>query len=154
MLPARTANGTPAACCPNFTKYGAGALTSSKYFGKNGLDALRAMLNHADHYGLKWVVVRDSYYDPLLAFAGWRPVDRLEDNTITVWGKDGVPPFQPVNAPQMPPHWQGLMWGILPFGSSILAILVVMIPTKRRDEEVAEESYPEEESLVPGRMAS
>jgi hypothetical protein len=139
---------------PELQKYGAGALTSSKYFGENGLDALRAMLNHADHYGLKWVVVRDSYYDPLLAFAGWRPVDRLEDNTITVWGKDGVPPFQPVNAPQIPPHWQGLMWGILPFGSSILAILVVMIPAKRRDEEVAEESYPEEESLVSGRLAS
>jgi hypothetical protein len=138
---------------PELTKYGAGMLTASKYFGENGLDALRAMLNHADHYGLKWVIVRDSYYDPLLVFAGWRPVDRLEDNTIIIWGKDGVPPFQPVNAPQMPPHWQGLMWGILPFGSSILAILVMLIPS-RREEEVAEEDYPEKERLVPGRLAS
>jgi hypothetical protein len=139
---------------PELQKYGAGALTSSKYFGESGLDALRAILNHADHYGLKWVIVRDNYYDPLLAFGGWRPVDRLEDNTITVWGKDGVPPFQPVNSPQIPPHWQGLMWGILPFGSSILAILVVLIPAKRREEEIAEEGYPEDESLVPGRLAS
>ena len=95
---------------------------------------------HADHYGLKWVFVRDHYYDPLLSFAGWRPVDNLEDKTITVWSKDGVPPATPVNAPQMPPHWQGLMWGILPFGSSILAILVVLIPEKRRQEVRAE--YP------------
>jgi hypothetical protein len=77
---------------PELTRYGAGALTSSKYFGEAGLDALRAMLMHADHYGLKWVFVRDHYYDPLLSFAGWRQVDSLEDKTITVWSKDGVPP--------------------------------------------------------------
>ena len=80
---------------PELTRYGAGALTSSKYFGADGLDALRAILNHADHYGLKWVFVRDDYYDPLLAFAGWRPVDWLNDKTITVWAKDGVPPSSP-----------------------------------------------------------
>ena len=76
--------------------------------------------------------VRDRYYDPLLSFAGWRQVDSLEDKTITVWSKDGVPPATPVNAPQIPARWQGLMWGILPFGSSILAILVILIPDKRR----------------------
>jgi len=139
---------------PELTRYGAGALTSAKFFGEAGLDSLRAMLTHADHYGLKWVFVRDSYYDPLLSFAGWRPIDRLEDNTITIWAKDGVPPYQPVNAPQMPPHWQGILWGILPFGSSILAILVVLIPSKRRQEIEAVYAYPEDESLVPGRLAS
>ena len=41
---------------PELTRYGAGSLTSSKYFGKPGLDALRAMLQHADRYGLKWVI--------------------------------------------------------------------------------------------------
>jgi hypothetical protein len=139
---------------PELTKYGAGTLTSSKFFGEAGLDALRAILNHADHYGLKWVLVRDHYYDPLLAFAGWRPVDTLEDNTITIWAKDGIPPFQPVNAPQIPPRWQGLMWGILPFGSSILAILVVLIPERRREELAADEPYSSDETLVPGRLAS
>jgi hypothetical protein len=137
---------------PELTANGAGALTSSKYFGAAGLNALRAILNHADHYGLKWVFVRDHYYDPLLAFAGWRPVDSLEDNTIAVWGKDGVPPFQPVNTP--PPHWQGMMWGILPFGSSILAILVLLIPERRRAEVAEEVPYTTDETLVPGRLAS
>jgi hypothetical protein len=139
---------------PELTRYGAGALTSSKYFGKPGLDALRAMLTHADHYGLKWVIVRDRYYDPLLSFAGWRQVDNLEDKTITVWSKDGVPPAMPVNASQMPPHWQGLMWGILPFGSSILAILVILIPEKRRHERRASHPFPSNESLVQGRKVS
>lgn len=138
---------------PELTKHGAGALTSSKYFGENGLDALRAMLNHANHYGLKWIFVRDHYYDPLLAFAGWRPVDSLEQNTITIWSKDGVPPATQLNAPQMPPHWQGIMWGILPFGSSILAILVLLIPSERREEREDEVPY-DDETLVPGRMAS
>jgi hypothetical protein len=139
---------------PELTHYGAGALTSSKYFGEPGLDALRAMLMHADHYGLKWVFVRDHYYDPLLSFAGWRPVDNLEDKTITVWSKDGVPPAMPVNAPQIPPHWQGLMWGILPFGSSILAILVILLPEKRRRERGTDPYLVSEENLAQERLVS
>ena len=139
---------------PELTSFGAGALTSSKYFGEPGLDALRAMLTHAEYYGLKWVFVRDHYYDPLLAFAGWRPVDSLEDKTITVWSKDGVPPAVPINAPQMPSHWQGMMWGILPFGSSLLAILVILIPEKTLYESRAKQPLVSDADLVQGRLAS
>jgi hypothetical protein len=139
---------------PELTSHGGGSLTSSKYFGKQGLDALRDILQHADRYGLKWVIVRDPYYDPLLSFAGWRPVDSLEYKTITIWSKDGVPPAVPVNAPQVPPHWQGVMWGIFPFGSSILAILVVLIPQKRRLEYGTDVAVSSEENLVAGRIAS
>ncbi len=139
---------------PELTRNGAGSLSSSKYFGQAGLDALRAILRHADGYGLKWIFVRDPYYDPLLRFAGWRQVDELENQTITVWGKDGVPPAMPVNAPQIPPHWQGIMWGTLPFGSSILAILVVLIPVKRRREDEGESSFDRHENLVRGELVS
>jgi len=139
---------------PELTRYGAGALTSSKYFGQQGLDSLRAMLTRADFYGLKWVFVRDHYYDPLLSFAGWHPVDTLEDKTITIWSKDGVPPALPINAPQMPPHWQGMMWGILPFGSSLLAILLVLIPEKRTVERLANRDVPAESDLLQGRLVS
>jgi hypothetical protein len=139
---------------PELTRYGGGTLTSSKYFGTAGLDALRAMLMHADHYGLKWVFVRDRYYDSLLTFAGWRPVDHLDDDTITVWSKDGVPPAQPLNAPQMPPHWQGLMWGIFPFGSSIVALLVLLIPEKRRQPVEARYPAMRDGELGLGRMVS
>lgn len=139
---------------PELTRYGGGSLTSSKYFGTAGLDSLRAMLDHADHYGLKWVFVRDKYYDSLLAFAGWRPVDSLEDDTIVIWSKDGVPPALPVNAPQIPPHWQGVMWGIFPVGSSLLAILVLLIPEKRRLQATIKYPITTDRNLAPGRMAS
>ena len=138
---------------PELTKFGGAALTSSKYFAKPGLDSLRAMLDHADRYGLKWVIVRDPYYDPLLYFAGWRQVDTLEDKTITIWSKDGVPPAVPMNLDQIPPRWQGLMWGTLPFGSSLLAILVVFIPEKRRRTLREQETVDAHESLVAGRMS-
>jgi hypothetical protein len=139
---------------PELTSFGAGAITSSKYFGEPGLDALRAMLAHAEYYGLKWVFVRDHYYDPLLAFSGWRPIDSLENKTITVWSKDGVPPALPINAPQMPSHWQGMMWGILPFGSSLLAILVVLIPEKKLRERRAAQPLVTDADFAQGRLAS
>ncbi len=139
---------------PELTSHGGATLTNSKYQGKAGMDALRAILQHADHYGLKWVIVRDSYYDPLLSFAGWRPVDNLEDKTIMIWSKDGAPPATPMNAPQMPPHWQGLLWGTLPFGSSILAILVLLIPQRKRLERQDDAEFATDENLVGGRVAS
>ena len=69
------------------------------------------MLQHADRYGLKWVIVRDPYYDPLLDFAGWRQVDELDDKTITIWSKDGVPPAtadeRGANASSLARHYCG-----------------------------------------------
>ena len=139
---------------PELTRYGGAELTSSKYFGVAGLESLRAMLRHANRYGLKWIFVKDPYYNPLVSFAGWRQVDSLNDKTITVWGKDGVPPASPMNAAQMPPRWQGIMWGTLPFGSSIFAILVLLIPDRKRrglpgeyESETFEESSPERLAL-------
>jgi len=139
---------------PELTQHGAGALTSSKYFGKPGLDALSAILNHAGTYGLKWVFVRDPYYEPLLVFGGWRKVDDLEDKTITVWSKEDVSPALPVNAPQIPPRWQGLMWGIFPIGSSILAMLLVLIPERRWHRRRVVEPSAADENLVLERLAS
>jgi hypothetical protein len=142
---------------PELTAYGGGALTDAKYFGTGGLDSLRAMLHHADHYGLKWVIVRDPYYEPLLVFAGWREVDALNDKTITIWAKDGVPPAVAMNTAQMPPAWQGLLWGMLPIGSSILAILVMFIPDKRRRglrEDDATVTPISSELPAEGRMVS
>jgi hypothetical protein len=139
---------------PELMRFGGGPLTSAKYFGAAGLDSLRAIMMHADRYGLKWVFVHDQSYDPLLYFAGWRPVDSLDDNTIAVWSKDGVPPATPVNAPQMPPRWQGMLWGTLPFGSSLFAILVIFIPEKRRREMRVARDLAENENLVQGRLVS
>jgi hypothetical protein len=142
---------------PELTEHGAGALTSSKYFGKSGLDALSAVLQHADRYGLKWVLVRDPYYEPLLVFSGWRRVDELQDRTIAVWAKDDVPPATPIDSPQRPEKWEGILWGILPIGSSVLAMALVLIPNRRRVEETIvppSEVMEEQRDLVMGRSIS
>jgi hypothetical protein len=139
---------------PELTKYGGASLTQAKYFGTAGLESLRAIMMHADKYGLKWIFSTDPYYDPLLSLAGWRPVDYLDDKTITVWAKDGVPPATPVNVAQRPPRWQGLIWGTLPFGSSILAILVFLIPERRRRKEIATEYPVAEDEVGTQRVAS
>jgi hypothetical protein len=139
---------------PELTQFGGGALTSSKYFGRSGLDALSAMLHHADRYGLKWVFVRDPYYEPLLVFAGWRRVDDLEGKTITIWSREDVAPALPVNALQIPPRWQGLLWGILPIGISILAMLLVLIPERQSLRHRVVEPATAGENLVRGRVAS
>jgi hypothetical protein len=84
-------------------------------------------------------------------------VDSLDDKTIIVWGKDGVPPAVPLNAPQIPPHWQGVMWGIFPFGSGLLAIAVlILLRDKKRDEDEMGRTIDVEsdESVLQGRLVS
>jgi hypothetical protein len=46
------------------------------------------------------------------------------------------------------------MWGIFPFGSSILAILVCLIPSRQQFEYGSDAPVSTEENLVAGRMAS
>jgi hypothetical protein len=138
---------------PELTKFGGGSLDNSKYFGSGGLEALQAVLRHANRYGLKWIFVRDPYYYPLLDFAGWREVDQLDFGRITIWSKEGVPPAHPMVFGVKPPAWQGIMWGILPVGSSILAILVLLIPDDKR-RRLDSDKTTEEGTFVEERMAS
>ena len=79
---------------PELTHYGSAQLTNSKFFGTAGMESLRAMLMHANHYGLKYIFVHDPYYEPLLAFAGWRKIETYDSGSIGVWSKDDVPPAQ------------------------------------------------------------
>ncbi len=119
---------------PEMTAYGAAQLHNSKYFGTPGMEALRAVLKHADQYGLRYIFVRDRYYDPLLAFAGWRRAETYDDGLVTLWTKDDVPPARPLDfGGWVPPRWQGIMWGILPIGTSFLSFAIVMfLPDRRR----------------------
>ncbi len=118
---------------PEMTEYGAAQLSNSKYFGAAGMESLRAMLKHANRYGLKYIFVRDKYYEPLLAFAGWRQTEIYDNGLVSLWTKEDVPPAHPMEFGDVPPPWQGIMWGICPIGSSILAIfLVLALPERRR----------------------
>jgi len=118
---------------PEFTHYGTAQLTSAKYFGTAGMEALRMMLRHASHYGLKYIFIHDPYYEPLVNFAGWRKVESYDSGTITVWSKEDIPPARPIPSDAMPSAMEGLLWGTLPLASSILAILfALMIPDRMR----------------------
>jgi 6-pyruvoyl-tetrahydropterin synthase related domain len=118
---------------PEMTQYGSAQLTNSKYYGTNGMESLRAVLKHADQYGLKWIFVRDPFYEPLLAFAGWRKQEVYDRGNVTLWVKDGIPPAHKTSYGTPPSRLEGILWGTLPIGSSILAlVLVLALPDRKR----------------------
>ena len=124
---------------PEFTHYGTAQLTSAKYFGTAGMEALRMMLRHATHYGLKYIFVHDPYYEPLVSFAGWKQVESYDHGSITVWSREDIPPARPIPSDAMPTALEGLLWGTLPLASSLLAILFAfLLPdrTRMRTEEI------------------
>lgn len=133
---------------PEMTHYGAAQLTSAKFFGAAGMDSLRAMLQHGNHYGLKFIFVHDPFYDPLLVFGGWRPVESYDSGSITVWSKDDAPPARPVPTDAMPTPLEGLIWGTLPIGSSVLAILFLLF-LKERKRAVAVIPISQENTQAP-----
>jgi hypothetical protein len=139
---------------PELTTYGAGQLYNSKYYGTAGMEALRAILKHADQYGLRYIFVRDRYYEPLLAFAGWRQSEIYDNGATTLWTKDDVPPAKPIDfGNAVPPVWEGVMWGLVPVGSSLFALFFVMLPERRKYAETLEfpTSEPSEISLREAR---
>ena len=111
---------------PEMTHYGSAQLTNAKFYGSAGMASLRAMLEHANRYGLKYIFVHDPYYEPLLTFAGWRKTETFDNGEITAWSKDDVPPAHRIVSDAIPPAWMGLIWGTLPIGVSILAIFLVL----------------------------
>ncbi|MGD0215286.1 MAG: 6-pyruvoyl-tetrahydropterin synthase-related protein [Terriglobales bacterium] len=131
---------------PEMTRYGAAQLTSAKYFGVAGMDSLRAMLQHANHYGLKFIFVHDPFYEPLLVFGGWRQIESYDSGSITVWSKDDAPPARAIPSDAVPAPWEGLMWGLLPIGSSVLAILFLFLlfePRRVQEEVTVPREAPE-----------
>ena len=124
---------------PELTSYGGAQLNSAKYFGTAGMNSLLAILKHADEYGLRFIFVRDRWYDPLLSFAGWRPTEEYENGLITLWSKDDVPPAKPVviDPKAIPTKLEGILWGILPVGSSILAIVLILLLPERSESHAA-----------------
>jgi hypothetical protein len=118
---------------PEMTHYGSAQLTNAKFYGSAGMASLRAMLEHANRYGLKYIFVHDPYYEPLLTFVGWRKIEVFGNGDITAWSKEDVPPAHRIETNVMPPAWEGLMWGILPIGVSFLAIfLELFLPDDRQ----------------------
>jgi hypothetical protein len=117
---------------PEMTRYGSAQLTNAKFYGTAGMASLRAMLGHANRYGLKYVFVHDSYYEPLLTFVGFRKIETFDNGQVTAWSKDDVPPAHRIESNAMPAPWEGWLWGIVPLGVSFLAIfLELLLPASR-----------------------
>ncbi|HET6179010.1 MAG TPA: hypothetical protein VFE61_18925 [Candidatus Sulfotelmatobacter sp.] len=130
---------------PEMTQYGSAQLTNAKFFGSAGMASLRAMLEHANRYGLKYIFVHDSYYEPLLTFVGWRKTETFNNGEITAWTKDDVPPAHRIDSDAIPPAWMGLLWGTLPIGVSVLAMfLELFLPARPGVRRVIESPVPVE----------
>jgi hypothetical protein len=131
---------------PEMTQYGSAQLTNAKFYGSAGMASLRAMLEHANRYGLRYIFVHDSYYEPLLTFVGWRKTETFDNGEITAWSKDDVPPAHRIDSDAIPPAWMGLMWGTFPVGVSVGAMfLVLFLPASQRVRRVVESPVAIEE---------
>ena len=96
---------------PEMTEYGSGQLTNAKFWGSAGMASLRAMLEHANRYGLKFIFVHDPYYEPLLTFVGWRKIETFNDGDITAWAQEDVPPAHKIESNAMPARLAGFALG-------------------------------------------
>jgi hypothetical protein len=90
------------------------------------------VLKHANQYGLKYIFVRDRYYEPLLAFAGWRELESYDNGNVTLWGKEDVPAARWAEPSAQVPALQRTLWGTLPIGISLLALFSMFIFAGRR----------------------
>jgi len=136
---------------PEFTHYGTAQLTSAKFFGTAGMEALRMMLRHASHYGLKYIFIHDPFYEPLVSFAGWQKVESYDSGSITVWSREDIPPARAIPSDAMPSTLDGILWGTLPIACSLLAILLaILVPdrARRRREVPAPSPSPDPEHAL------
>ena len=127
---------------PELEPFGGMRLDSARQYGANGMEALRAVLKHANQYGLKYVFVRDRYYEPLLAFAGWRQIESYDNGNITLWSKEDVPAARWSEPSAQVPIWQRTLWGTLPIGISLLTILTLFFWRDRRDPVAVSTDHP------------
>ncbi|MEO6119049.1 MAG: hypothetical protein ABIP12_00045 [Terriglobales bacterium] len=110
---------------PELTEYGAARLDNAKYYGTSGMESLRAMLKHANQYGLKYIFIRDRYYEPLIAFAGWRQVESYDNGNVTLWAKEDIAYARPVARQGAASTFQRYAWGIFPIAFSLLTMFVL-----------------------------
>ncbi|MCU1311841.1 MAG: integral rane protein [Candidatus Angelobacter sp.] len=135
---ASTVDGDPSAgrTLPEVAAFGVTHFDAARNYGSDGMEALRAVLKHASQYGLKFIFVRDRYYEPLLAFAGWRQVESYENGNVTLWSKEDVPPARKIEPTTVIPYLERMLWGIVPVLCTLLAFgLILVTPERRRTAE-------------------
>ena len=126
---------------PELTTRAVERLENSKFLGIEGLGSLQQFLTIPHKYNLRYVFSNDKFYDPILHFAGWKRLTRLE-NGIEVWERLSVAPLPVVLPKDEVARWQKLHWGIVPIATLIIALIVtLLIPLikkpKRRSQPAA-----------------
>ena len=109
---------------PEMTSQPLERLENSKFKGIQGIGSLQQFLTIPEKYHLKFIFSNDKFYDPILYFAGWERVQRLE-NGIMVWQKHDVPPLPTVLPQKEIPVVQKRMWGILPLFAFVVMLAVL-----------------------------
>ncbi|WP_295820958.1 hypothetical protein [uncultured Deinococcus sp.] len=107
---------------PELTTTPVERLEGAKYTGVPGLASLTQFLTMPAKYHLRFILSNDAFYDPMLHALGWERQGTLPGN-IMVWEHPGIPAL-PTRLPRRElPAWQRLMWGLLPPGAAIAALL-------------------------------
>jgi len=110
---------------PEMTSQPLERLENSKFKGIQGIGSLQQFLAIPEKYYLKFVFSNDKFYDPILYFAGWERVQRLE-NGIMVWQKLDVPELPSVLPKREIPEYQKIMWGTLPIFTLFIMIIILL----------------------------
>jgi hypothetical protein len=118
-------------------------LENSKFQGLEGIGSLQQFLTVPEKYFLKFVFSNDKFYDPILYFAGWERVQRLE-NGIMIWQKQDVPPLPTVLPKKDLPKFIKIWWGVMPITILIFAIVanfVLMFYSKILNNDFYKDEY-------------
>lgn len=108
-----------------------GQLDDAKYYGEEGINTIAKLLLNPAKYHLKYVLLGDLFYTPLLQTAGWYQSATLPDGLMLWQSSLPVEPMPQQPEPQRPLHWR-LFWGILPWSSFFLALLYIGYEAQRK----------------------
>lgn len=111
---------------PEMTSQPLERLENAKFKGIQGIGSLQQFLTIPEKYHLKFIFSNDKFYDPMLYFAGWERVQRLE-NGIMVWQKHDIPPLPSILPQKNMPIWQKKMWGLLPMMAFVALLITLFI---------------------------
>lgn len=100
-------------------------LENSKFKGVAGIGSLQQFLTTPEKYHLKYIFSNDKFYDPILYFCGWQRLRQLE-NGIQVWERLNIPPIASILPKEDVAKWQKLHWGIMPFFTILLVLLLLL----------------------------
>ena len=116
---------------PELAPFGSLRLDNAKAYGAPGMEALRSLLKHANQYSLKYIFVHDRFYEPLIAFAGWRQIESYENGNVTLWAKEDIPTIQRTDPPVILNGFQRMAWGLFPMLSCVLGLALVFFLRER-----------------------